>query len=81
MYSYKEETKARTSAFVADTNAKKRQWVKQIYMSMESEGEFHTLVQFIRKNDHEHFFKYMRMSAETFDELLSLVDEQLRRLV
>ena len=53
---------------------KKRLWVGSIFKNRETQGHYHTLVNEMRFNDRECFFRYTRMSPDRFDHLLGLVD-------
>nr|XP_058956579.1 putative nuclease HARBI1 [Pocillopora verrucosa] len=51
----------------------KRFWVREISRNRKRCGEFHNLVLELRLGDRELYFRYMCMSPESFDHLLSLV--------
>ena len=48
-------------------------WVRPIFRRRRHQGEYHNLLQEIRLSDPESHFKYLRMSKERFDCLLSMV--------
>lgn len=52
---------------------KHQYWIRSIFLQRQKLGDFHTLVKELRTSDREYFFRYMRMSPERFDYLLSLV--------
>ena len=51
----------------------KRFWVRSIFMKRGEQGEYHNLLQEMRLSDEDSYFKYLRMSKEHFDLLLSQV--------
>ena len=57
---------------------KRRCWVREIFQSRAGYGAFETLFNALR-NDRELFFRYIRMTPERFDHLLSLVKEQIEK--
>ena len=48
-------------------------WVRPIFRRRRHQGEYNNLPQEIRHSDPETHFKYLRMSKEKFDCLLSMV--------
>ena len=48
-------------------------WVRPIFRRRKQQGEYHNLVQEMRLSDPESHFRYLRMSRERFDCLLSEV--------
>jgi membrane peptidoglycan carboxypeptidase len=42
-------------------------------------GHYHSLVQFIKQNDKEQFFKYTRLSPALFNALLAIVEQHLAK--
>ena len=48
-------------------------WVRQIFSQRRQQGEFHSLLQEMRFCDPENHFRYLRMSKERFDSLLTEV--------
>ena len=51
----------------------KRFWVRDIFSKRRLQSEYHNLLQEMRLSDEESHFKYIRMSPERFDLLLSQV--------
>ena len=51
----------------------RREWVRSILRRRRLQGDFHNLLQELRSADPESHFRYLRMSRETFDNLLILV--------
>ena len=51
----------------------RRFWVRPIFTARKTYGCYHTLVQELRLGDREWYFKFIRMSPERFEHLLSLV--------
>ena len=48
-------------------------WVRPIFSRRRQQGEYHNLLQEMRFSDPDSHFRYLRMSRERFDCLLSLV--------
>ena len=48
-------------------------WVRPIFSRRRQQGEYYNLLQELRLSDPESHFKYLRMSKERFDCLLSMV--------
>ena len=48
-------------------------WVRSIFRRRRQQGEFHNLLQEMRLSDSESHFRYLRMTKERFDFLLSKV--------
>ena len=48
-------------------------WVRPIFSKRRRQGEYHNLLQEMRLSDPDSHFRYLRMSKERFDCLLSLV--------
>ena len=51
----------------------RRVWVRSIFRRRQEYGEFHHLLQELRLSDPENHFRYLRMSKQTFDNLLEKV--------
>ena len=54
-------------------------WVHPIFSRRASQGEYHNLLQEVRLSNAESHFRYLRMSAKTFDQLLTKVGPLLCR--
>ena len=48
-------------------------WVRPIFSRRKQQGEYHSLLQEMRFSDPESHFRYLRMSKERFDSLLSMM--------
>ena len=48
-------------------------WVLPIFSRRKQQGEYHNLLQEMCLSDPESHFRYLRMSKERFDSLLSMV--------
>ena len=48
---------------------------RPIFQLRRQQGEFHNLLQEMRMTDSDNHFKYLRMSKERFDDLLSQVSD------
>ena len=57
---------------------KKRKWVHVINLERKDFGEFHTLMPELRQ-DEKRFYIYFRMPSECFDEILSLITEDITK--
>ena len=51
----------------------RREWVRSIFRCRRQQGDFHNFLQVLRLAHRESHFRYLRMSRETFDNLLRLV--------
>ena len=58
---------------------KKRFWIRSIFKSRKTNGEFCNLIQELRTNDRQYFFRYFRMNPERFDHLLELVRPRIEK--
>ena len=56
-----------------ERHVSRKVWVKRIFTLREQKGAFQNLVKEMRATDREAHFKFLRMSPERFDHLLSLV--------
>lgn len=54
-------------------------WIHPIFKRRREQGEYHNLLQEMRLSDEESHFRYLRMSKECFDLLLSKVQASLTR--
>ncbi|KAM0730299.1 Protein ALP1-like [Formica fusca] len=57
----------------------RRFWMRPILQSRRSHGNWEHLIQELRLFDHETYFNFMRMTPQTFEEILSLVGSKLAR--
>ena len=57
----------------------KRFWRRGIFTDRKLYSEYYTLYKELRENDREFHFRYIRMSKERFDHLLSLVREKITK--
>lgn len=55
-------------------------WVRVIFQSRTSLGEYYALIQEKRLVDHTSFYKYFHMSPTKFDELLSYIGAVIARM-
>ena len=61
-------------AYKKRTQRKRRKmWIQPIFKRRREQGEYHNLLQEMRLDDPESHFRYMRMTKERFDSLLSMV--------
>ena len=58
---------------------KKRKWVREINVEHKEFGEFHTLMPELRQ-DEKRFYIYFRMPSKCFDEILSLIKEDITKM-
>ena len=56
-------------------------WKSHINADRLEKEEFHTLMGQLQKNDGPEFFKYFRMSQNTFDELLDILKPHIQKKV
>ena len=57
----------------------KRFWRRGIFRQRELHSEYFHLYQTLRDNDREFHYRYIRMSKERFDHLLSLIKEKITK--
>lgn len=57
----------------------RRYWVRPINTSRRIESEFFRLVLEMKGSDPEAFFRYMRMDAASFDELVEILRPRIQR--
>ncbi|XP_057294525.1 uncharacterized protein LOC130623036 [Hydractinia symbiolongicarpus] len=71
----------RSSRREAERKARKKRsiWVRQIYKQREECGIYHTLVQEMALGDRESYFKFMRMSPESFQYLLNVIGPEISK--
>ncbi|CAG0894637.1 unnamed protein product [Cyprideis torosa] len=58
---------------------KRKSWLSKLNIDRRTKGEFVILSKFLLEEDNENFHNYMRMSPETFKELLEIVAPHLER--
>ena len=58
---------------------KKSFWIRKLYQERKTKGEFYLLVQDLRLFDDELFFRYFRMNASKFEELLLMVAPKIKK--
>nr|CAH7745497.1 unnamed protein product [Callosobruchus chinensis] len=56
---------------------KRRIWIDTVNLYLEEEGELHTIFHKLRQH-RERFLIYFRMTTECFDEILSLIEEDIK---
>lgn len=67
------------AALLGEKGRKRRKmWMHKMCLSRPLEGEFATLFAHL-ENDQEKFHRYFRMSAEKFEELLSIITPVIQR--
>ena len=57
----------------------KRFWRRSIFRDRKLHSEYFTLFQTLRNSDREWFYRYVRMSPERFDHLLSLIRHKITK--
>lgn len=60
-------------------NQKKRLWIQPMNSERQRHGAYYVLYPELRKNPRQ-FFNYFKMSIGTFDELLSLLKDKIRKV-
>ena len=58
---------------------KRRMWVRKIFQSRSTKGEYHSLVAEMRLGDQESFYRYFHMTPQRFSYLLGLVGPSITR--
>ena len=58
---------------------RRKYWVRPIFLRRKVHGQFHQMLTELREGDREYYFRYMRMSPERFDHLLSLVEDKISK--
>eukprot|EP00118_Oscarella_pearsei_P015909 m.147748 g.147748 ORF g.147748 m.147748 type:complete len:152 (+) comp38474_c0_seq3:202-657(+) len=58
---------------------RRRMWVRKIFQKRKEQGDYHALLQEMRLSDRDAHFSYLRMSKETFDVLMDMVEPRLKR--
>ena len=67
---------SRRSIYLRRRRQRKRQkrvWIRPIFSRREQQGEYHNLLQEMRLADYDFHFRYLRMTKERFDLLVSKV--------
>ena len=54
-------------------------WVRKIFQSRRTKGEYHALIAEMRLGDRESFYRYFHMTPQRFSHLLSHVGTSIRR--
>ena len=54
-------------------------WVRKIFQSRSTKGEYHSLVAEMRLGDHESFYRYFHMTPQRFSHLLGLLGPSITR--
>ena len=57
----------------------KRFWTRGIFRDRKLHSEYYTLYQNLRDEDREFHYRYVRMSKERFDHLLSLIRDRITK--
>ena len=63
------------------TRISRRMWVRAIFKKRWQQGEYHHLVQEMRLQDIESFFRYFRMTPQQFDRLLRLTRNKRKKKI
>ena len=58
---------------------RKRFWIREYLKQREKYGQFHTQFSELRLSDREYFFRYIRMSPERLEHLLTLVAPYIQK--
>ncbi len=70
--------RAQKRKFEAEEQSRKRRWcVLPLNQTRDSHGEFRMLLSPMTVIDPEHYFRYFRMSRDSFEELLNLVGPKI----
>ena len=64
---------------VENEDTGRRFWVRKIFQEREKYGLYHILTDELRLFDKEYFFRFVRMTPQRFEHLLSLVGTHLQR--
>ena len=59
---------------------KRSVWVRAIFIERHKQGDYHNLIQEMRMSDLQSYFRYMRMSKDTFETLLAKVRLHVNRV-
>jgi len=59
----------------------RRFWVRDIFRTRNTKGEYHALILEMRLWDHENFYRYFHMTPQRFTHLLSLMAQQSRKKI
>jgi len=62
----------------AVVNKRERKWVHEVNMKRREYGEFHHLMKQLRQNEVK-FIEYFRMSSNQFEQLLSLIKDDIEK--
>ena len=64
-----------------ETKKRKRKiWVRKLYEERKLKREYQLLIHDLQLHDHEIFFRYFRMLPETYQILLNLVADDIKKL-
>nr|CAH7743987.1 unnamed protein product [Callosobruchus chinensis] len=63
-----------------EPHRKRRIWIDTVNLYREEEGEFRTIFHKLRQH-RERFLIYFRMTTECFDEILSLIEEDIKKTI
>lgn len=58
---------------------RKRLWIREIFKSRLTRGEYHALISEMKLVDHESFYRYFHMTPQRFSHLLGLVGPLIKR--
>ena len=58
---------------------KRKCWRRSIFLEREKLGQYHTLFKELQLGDREYFFRYLRMSPERLEHLLSMVGPLIKK--
>jgi len=64
--------------FYAVVNKRERKWLHEVNMKRREFGEFHPLMKQLRQ-DEDTFKEYFRMSSNQFEQLLSLIKDDIEK--
>ena len=64
---------------VENEDTGRRFWVRKIFQERKKYGLYHILTDELRLFDKEYFFRFVRMTPQRFEQLLSLVGPHLQR--
>ena len=66
-----------TAALLLSKRRKRRIYMREVNTRRETLGQYHTRVQEMRLGDPDYFYRYCRMSPDTYRHLLSLVGPRI----